>query len=50
VPTLQSLVAMAQQHITELEIVLKQIIAIHPSTGGDAANYSALNAVLAELG
>jgi hypothetical protein len=43
------LVTQAQLQITELETTLKQIVAFHPSGGGDASNYSALNAVLAEL-
>jgi len=46
---LPALTALAQQHVVELEIILKQIVAIHPSGGGDASNLSALNAVLAEL-
>jgi hypothetical protein len=46
---LASLVNTAQQHIIELQAVLKQIIALHPTGGGDAANLSALNAVLAQL-
>jgi hypothetical protein len=41
--------ATAQLRVTELQILLKQIVAHHPSGGGDAANYAALNAVLAEL-
>ena len=44
-----TLVGTAQLHVTELQTVLKQIVALHPSGGGDAANYAALNAVLAEL-
>jgi hypothetical protein len=43
------LVTLAESHITELSALLKQIVAIHPSTGGDAANYAALNAIVAEL-
>jgi hypothetical protein len=43
-------VTTAQLHVTELQALLKQIVALHPSSGGDAANYAALNAVLAELG
>jgi hypothetical protein len=41
----------AQLHVIELQTVLKQIVALHPSGGGDAANYNyaALNAGLAEL-
>jgi hypothetical protein len=46
---LGALVAQAQLQITELETTLKQIVALHPSGGGDATNYAALNAVLAEL-
>jgi hypothetical protein len=46
---LPALVAQAQLHITELSTILKQVIAFHPTSGGDAANLSALNAVLAEL-
>ena len=46
---LAALVTQAQLQITELETILKQIVALHPSSGGDAANYAALNAVLAEL-
>jgi hypothetical protein len=29
--------------------ILRQIVAVHPSGGGDAANFAALNAVIAEL-
>ena len=43
------LITSAKQHITELQAVLKQIIAHHPTGGGDAANVTALNAVLAQL-
>ena len=46
---LPQLMALADTHINELRILLKQIIALHPSSGGDAANYAALQAVLAEL-
>jgi hypothetical protein len=48
-PELSALVTMAQLHVTELQTVLKQILALHPSGGGDASNYAALNAVLAQL-
>jgi hypothetical protein len=43
------LIGNAKQHIIELQAVLKQIIAHHPTGGGDAANVTALNAVLAQL-
>lgn len=46
---LAALVAQAQLQITELVILLKQIVALHPSGGGDATNYAALNTILAEL-
>ncbi|WP_316205436.1 hypothetical protein [Bradyrhizobium sp. SZCCHNS3004] len=46
---LDGLISLAQQHTIELQAVLKQIIAHHPSGGGDAANYAALSAVLAQL-
>jgi hypothetical protein len=44
-----ALVVQAELHAIELQAILKQIVAVHPSGGGDAANYSALNAVIAEL-
>lgn len=43
------LVTTAQQHVVDLQILMKQIITHHPSGGGDAANYAALGAVLAQL-
>lgn len=46
---LVGLVTQAKLHIIELRTILQQIVKIHPSSGGDAANYSALNAVVAEL-
>lgn len=46
---LAALLLLAQQHTIELQAVLKQIIAHHPSGGGDASNYAALGAVLAQL-
>lgn len=44
-----ALINEAPFHIIELQAVLKQIVAHHPPGGGDAANYAALNAVLAQL-
>jgi len=46
---LPQLMALADQHIADLKILLKQVIALHPSTGGDAANYTALQSLLGEL-
>jgi hypothetical protein len=46
---LTSLVNEVHQHIYELQAVLKQIINMHPTGGGDAANSAALSAVLAQL-
>jgi hypothetical protein len=43
------LMTLAKSHATELSALLKQIVKFHPSTGGDAANYASLNAILAEL-
>lgn len=43
------LIGNAKQDIIELQAKLKQIIAHHPTGGGDASNLSALNAVLAQL-
>jgi hypothetical protein len=34
---LATLVGTAQLHVIELQTVLKQIVALHPSGGGDAA-------------
>ncbi|MDX6558174.1 MAG: hypothetical protein QOF72_1223 [Blastocatellia bacterium] len=36
-------------HAVELQAILKQIVAVHPSGGGDASNYAALNTVIGEL-
>src|SRR5229473_6508343 len=46
---LSTLVGTGQLHVIELQTVLKQIVALHPASGGDATNYAALNAVLAQL-
>jgi hypothetical protein len=34
---------------SELKVLVAQVIAVHPSGGGDAANLTALNSILAEL-
>jgi hypothetical protein len=39
--TLAGLQTQLDEHLAEAGILLKQIIAIHPSSGGDATNYSA---------
>jgi hypothetical protein len=44
-----SLMLLIQQHIVELRGLVSQLIKIHPTTGGDAANLASLNALLAEL-
>lgn len=44
-----TLMAMVKQHTDELRVILAQLISLHPSGGGDAANLSALNTILAEL-
>jgi hypothetical protein len=38
-----------QVHIGEKQRLLKEILRLYPSTGLDAANYAALNAILAKL-
>jgi hypothetical protein len=43
------LMLLVQQHCAELLALVKQTIALHPSGGGDAANLTALNALLTEL-
>jgi hypothetical protein len=43
------LITNAKQDIIELQAKLEQIIAHHPTGGGDAANLASLNAVLAQL-
>jgi hypothetical protein len=43
------LMAHAQVKAAELQVLVKQIIALHPTSGADAANLTALNAILAEL-
>jgi hypothetical protein len=46
---LAALVTHAGARANELSILLKQILAFHPNSGGDAANFAALQAVIAEL-
>jgi len=46
---LPALMAQLQVHIGEKQRLLKQILAFHPSSGGDAANWAAINAILAKL-
>jgi methionine synthase I (cobalamin-dependent) len=36
-------------HITELKRIYTQFIALHPNSGGDSANETALLAILAKL-
>lgn len=38
-----------QIKIAETQVLVKQIIALHPTGGGDAANLSSLNTILGEL-
>ena len=40
---------LAHEHASELQKLLKQIIALHPTGGGDATNLTALNNLLAEF-
>lgn len=43
-----ALLAQAKQSISEHRAVMKQLISMHPSGGGDAANLAALNTILGE--
>lgn len=43
------LMAQLQIKINETQVLAKQIIALHPTGGGDAANLTALNTILGEL-
>lgn len=46
---LDVLLTQVVEQVTDLQRLLKQVIAFHPSSGDDAANYTALGNVLAEL-
>jgi hypothetical protein len=46
---ISGLMQLLQQHCIELMALTKTIIALHPTGGADAANLTALQAVLAEL-
>jgi hypothetical protein len=46
---LVALLATCKSDVVELRRRLMQLISFHPTGGGDAANLSALNAVVAEL-
>lgn len=46
---INSLMFQAQVKAGELKVLVNQIIALHPSGGGDASNYTALNNILAAL-
>ncbi|WOJ89852.1 hypothetical protein RZS28_00615 [Methylocapsa polymorpha] len=46
---LASLQAQLDEHLVEAAVLLKQIIALHPSSGGDATNYTALQNLLAAI-
>jgi hypothetical protein len=43
------LMAEINTHIVELKRIYLQFVAIHPSSGGDSSNATALNAILAKL-
>jgi hypothetical protein len=43
------LMQLLQQQAIEMQALVKEIIKVHPSGGGDAANLTALNAILTEL-
>jgi hypothetical protein len=46
---INALMAAATIKAAELKVLVAQIIAMHPTGGGDAANLTALNNILAEL-
>jgi hypothetical protein len=46
---INDLMQLLQQHAIEMQAIVKQVISLHPTGGGDAANLTALQAVLAEL-
>jgi hypothetical protein len=46
---LPSLVNNALELTLQLQVILKTIIALHPTTGADASNSASLSAILAEL-
>jgi hypothetical protein len=46
---INGLMTLLQQHAIEMQALVKQVIALHPGGGGDAANLTALNSILSEL-
>ena len=46
---LSALLVQAERLTGELTVILKQVYALHPSAGGDAANYAAINTIIGEL-
>jgi len=43
------LMQLLTQSAIDMQVLVRQIIALHPSGGGDAANLAALSALLAEI-
>ena len=43
------LLTLAKSKATELSLLLAQIKSVHPSTGGDAANFALLGTIIGEL-
>jgi len=46
---LSALMTQLQLRVIEKQQLLKEIIRLHPSGGGDAANLTALNSILSKL-
>jgi hypothetical protein len=46
---LGALVALAKTHVIELHLILSNVQAFHPNSGGDTTNYSSLSTIIAEL-
>jgi hypothetical protein len=46
---LDQMIAEANTHAADLQALLRQIIAFHPSSSGDSSNHAALVSLLGEL-
>jgi hypothetical protein len=44
-----ALVALAKTHTIELASLLRAIVSVHPTSGGDATNLASLNTIISEL-
>lgn len=46
---LANAVALAISHTIDLQVALKNVLAYHPNSGGDATNFASLTSIAAEL-